>query len=323
MPLQLRDVRVLLSLSEPTLLVRRGVFVLSFGHIRALVTARRALFILSDNDPAPVNDVRTKMAEEPEDKVVTLPFELLVLEAVFQLSLQTSGTSVHDCLLESQSLLSELRKDITPELLNRTYMLKGQVSRALQEVRGAQTEMERIQRDDATMALMNLSDLYYDTETMDKLMEEGRAPTDHIQVLLDTYSYQLSALVNRLEIVAKQIEATEDHLNLRLESIQKNTFVANALFHMILTFLGLPTLITGIWGMNLWSGHMYSMDGPFTKGPDFKPPDFPVDAYNNDPAMGVSWIFLWNSVGIAVATIAVLSCAVLYVRRMGLGRVPV
>jgi hypothetical protein len=263
------------------------------------------------------------MAEEPEDKVVTLPFELLVLEAVLLQSLQTNGSAVQDCLEESQALLNELRKDITPELLNRTYTLKGQVSRALQEVRGAQKEMERIQRDDAAMALMNLSDLYYDTETMDKLIEEGRAPTDHIQVLLDTYSYQLSALAHRLEAVAEQIEASEDHLNLRLESIQKNTFVANALFHMILTFLGLPTLIAGIWGMNLWSGHMYSLDGPFTSAPDYTPPDFPVDAYDNDPSIGVSWIFLWNSVGIAVVTVAALSCAVFYVRRLGLGRVPV
>jgi hypothetical protein len=55
-----------------------------------------------------------------------------------------------------------------------------------------------------------------------------------------------SALGTRLQVVSKQIDATEDLLNLRLESIQKNTFVANALFHMMLTFLGLPTLITGL-----------------------------------------------------------------------------
>ena len=64
-----------------------------------------------------------------------------------------------------------------------------------------------------------------------------------IEVLLDTYAHQYSAQAHRLEIVSKQIEATEDLLNLRLESIQKNTFVANALFHMILTFLGIPTVM--------------------------------------------------------------------------------
>ena len=63
-PLQLRDVRVLLSLSEPTLLVRRGVLAMSFGHIRALVTAQRALFILSEDDPTPVHGLRVQMEEE-------------------------------------------------------------------------------------------------------------------------------------------------------------------------------------------------------------------------------------------------------------------
>ena len=77
----------------------------------------------------------------------------------------------------------------------------------------------------------------------DRLIAEKCAPTDHIEVLLDTYAHQYSAQAHRLEIVSKQIEATEDLLNLRLESIQKNTFVANALFHMILTFLGIPTVM--------------------------------------------------------------------------------
>ena len=70
-PLQLRDVRILLSLSEPTLLVRRGVLVLSFGHMRALVTAHRAFFILSDDDPGPVNVLRAKMTEEVQQRHIT------------------------------------------------------------------------------------------------------------------------------------------------------------------------------------------------------------------------------------------------------------
>jgi len=291
-PLQLRDVRVLLTLSEPTLLVRRGVLVLSFGYLRALVTAQRAFFILTDNDAAPVNDLCAKLSEEPEDKLVHLPFELLVLEAVLMLSLQTSGLAVDECLQESQGLLRELRSKLTPELLNRAYMHKGQVSRALQDIKGAQDELERVQRDEGTMALLNLSDLYHGTETMDRLISQERAPTDHIQVLIDTYAYQLSALAHRLEVASKQMQATEDLLNLRLETIQKNTFVANIFFHTIMTFLGLPTVVTGIWGMNLWSGHKFSLDGPHTKEPNFKPPDFPTDAYENDSSLGLSSLSL-------------------------------
>lgn len=83
----------------------------------------------------------------------------------------------------------------------------------------------------------------YTCRQQDRLIAEKCAPTDHIEVLLDTYAHQFSAQAHRLEIVSKQIEATEDLLNLRLESVQKNTFVANALFHMILTFLGIPTVM--------------------------------------------------------------------------------
>jgi len=44
--------------------VRRGVLAMSFGHIRALVTAQRALFILSEDDPTPVHGLRVQMEEE-------------------------------------------------------------------------------------------------------------------------------------------------------------------------------------------------------------------------------------------------------------------
>jgi hypothetical protein len=59
------------------------------------------------------------------------------------------------------------------------------------------------------------------------------------------------------------------------------------------------------------------------QAPDFTPPDFPVEAYDNDRSLGVSWIFLWNSVGIAVFTVVLTCCVFGYVRRLGLGRVRV
>ncbi len=40
-----------------------------------------------------------------------------------------------------------------------------------------------------------------------------------------------------------QIDATEDLLRLRLESVQKNTFIATAVFHMFLTLIAIPTTV--------------------------------------------------------------------------------
>ena len=48
-PLEARDIRCMLSVSEPTLLVRRGAFLISFSELRAIVTAARAFVSL----PAP------------------------------------------------------------------------------------------------------------------------------------------------------------------------------------------------------------------------------------------------------------------------------
>ena len=85
----------------------------------------------------------------------------------------------------------------------------------------------------------------------------------------------------------------------------------------------LSQVITGIWGMNLWSGHKFDLDGPRTKTPAFAPPDFPTAAYDDDASLGVSWIFLWNSFGITGATVLLIGFAFLVARSMGLCRIRV
>jgi len=151
----------------------------------------------------------------------------------------------------------------------------------------------------------------------------GKSYTDHIEVLLDTYAYELGNLNSRLTRIIKQIDATEDLLNLRLENVQKNTFIANAFFHMILSFLGFPTAIAGIFGMNLWSGLKFDLSGPMNKGVNFTPPFYPVDQYDNDKNLGPSWTFLQNSIGVSILTILMIIFTCLYMRLRGLLRIRV
>ncbi|EKX52550.1 hypothetical protein GUITHDRAFT_101717 [Guillardia theta CCMP2712] len=275
--LQLRDVRTLLCVAEPTLLIRRGVFVISFSSIRALITCKKAIFVFPDGDDTQLIHLLAKLREEPQDKQVNLPFELKVLEAILLVFVQVHTTAVDSCSQDCKVQLKSLKSAVTASMLNEMYVLKTRVAQAVQQVQVAKDELERVQKDDQLMALMNLTEMYNDTESY----------TDHIEVLLDTYAYELGNLNSRLTRIIKQIDATEDLLNLRLENVQKNTFIANAFFHMILSFLGFPTAIAGIFGMNLWSGLKFDLSGPMNKGVNFTPPFYPVDQYDNDKNLGM------------------------------------
>jgi hypothetical protein len=47
-------------------------------------------------------------------------------------------------------------------------------------------------------------------------------------------------LATKLNLLLKEIESSEHVLNLRLENIQKNTFLANAFFHMVIALSTKP-----------------------------------------------------------------------------------
>lgn len=58
-----------------------------------------------------------------------------------------------------------------------------------------------------------------------------------VEILLDTYEIEVESLATKLTLLLREIESSEDVLNLRLENVQKNTFLANAFFHMVTILL--------------------------------------------------------------------------------------
>mmetsp|Transcript_46417 Transcript_46417/g.72672 ORF Transcript_46417/g.72672 Transcript_46417/m.72672 type:complete len:93 (-) Transcript_46417:247-525(-) len=90
---------------------------------------------------------------------------------------------------------------------------------------------------------------------------------------------------------------------------------------MILTLVGIPTVVTTFWGINLWSGSKFDLAGPFNDGVNFTAPDYPTERYDSDPTLGVSWMFLYNSVGLVLLTLILFCVVFMYIRYKGLLRI--
>ena len=137
---------------------------------------------------------------------------------------------------ESRDAIAGLRasRDVTPALLNSVFVLKGRASHQLAQVSGMEEALERVQNDDLLMASMTLTALQTRRRRRGAAAAPRRgAPAAHVEILLDTYALELHAMATRLSLILRQIDATEDLVNLRLENIQKNTFIANTFFHLV------------------------------------------------------------------------------------------
>jgi hypothetical protein len=133
LPLQLRDIRCVQSISEPVLFVRKGAIVIAMGPYRAVITKSTA-FLLQPSERAlqPLLQMLTESLRQ--DRNVKLPFELCVLEAIIVLAIQAYVAEVDHVSELMRTVLKDLRQDITAVLLNEAYALKGRVGRALQQV---------------------------------------------------------------------------------------------------------------------------------------------------------------------------------------------
>jgi hypothetical protein len=133
LPLQLRDIRCVQSISEPVLFVRKGAIVIAMGPYRAVITKSTA-FLLQPSERAlqPLLQMLTESLRH--DRTVKLPFELCVLEAIIVLAIQAYVAEVDHVSELMRTVLKDLRQDITAVLLNEAYALKGRVGRALQQV---------------------------------------------------------------------------------------------------------------------------------------------------------------------------------------------
>eukprot|EP00960_Hanusia_phi_P048147 758784-Hanusia_phi.AAC.10 len=128
------------------------------------ITCKKAIFVFPDGDDSSLVQLQAKLREEPQDKQINLPFELKVLEAILLVFVQDHASTVDSCSQDCKVQLKSLKTAVTASMLNEMYVLKTRVAQAVQQVQVGKDELERVQKDDQLMALMNLTDMYNDTE---------------------------------------------------------------------------------------------------------------------------------------------------------------
>jgi hypothetical protein len=82
----------------------------------------------------------------------------------------------------------------------------------------------------------------------------GYYDTMHVEILLDAYALKFAGLTSALSLLEQEIDATEDFLQLKLDSSRNKLIRLDVLFGIVSTWFAFSQCISGYYGMNIPHG---------------------------------------------------------------------
>uniref|UniRef100_A0A7S0EXJ1 Magnesium transporter n=1 Tax=Hanusia phi TaxID=3032 RepID=A0A7S0EXJ1_9CRYP len=260
---QLRDIRFVMSKSEPVILIRQGVILVSFDPIKAVISCRKSFVIIPEGADEVLEPLKRRLAAVQNDsKLNSIPFEFGCLEAILITLAALKKRDVNHCLQEGKTILRLVRKKMSSRLLNKILALKKKLSEIYESVVGCVNALEEVQDSDTQMALMYLTQINNNPKGFLEALRQGSWNTDEVELLLDSYSQDLSAMASQLNLLDQEIESTEALMKLKLDTARNTLIKVDVSFGIASLWLTACSLISGYYGMNLQSGHQNDMDHP-------------------------------------------------------------
>ena len=79
----------------------------------------------------------------------------------------------------------------------------------------------------------------------------GYYDTMQVEILLDSYALKFAGLASALSLLEQEIDATEDFLQLKIDSSRNKLIRLDVLFGIVSTWFAFSQCISGYYGMNI------------------------------------------------------------------------
>lgn len=250
--LQPRDLRKLdgtLKNQLPVILIRSSALLVNLDYIKAIINHNAVTFFESVDQGERLKqhdflmELQSKLQSTPAQSTAQ-PFEFTVLEAMLQRLLNSLQEDFDRQQPTIVNHLSALERHVHWDRLKILLQCKKQTSLFLEQVQNIRDCLKELLESDVDMANMYLSHKA-------RAKQRPVAAHEEIELLLESYLKQAEELASRAELLAADIQATEDIVNIGLVS-QRNELLLLELKLGIGTFAAaMGGLIASILGMNL------------------------------------------------------------------------
>ena len=253
--LQARDLRKLdgtLKNQLPSILIRPSAILVNFDYVRAVIKCDRVTFF---NGQEPLSKVQAILIKDLATKLKTkssaaapLPFEFIAIESILQTTLQALQDELDRMAPAIEQHLTILERFVHWDKLKTMLECKKRVALFHERISSLRNCIAEVLESDADMAAMYLTAKSSNSQPRPVYAHE------EIELLLESYLKIAEEIVSRVQLLASNIQSTEDIVNIGLVG-QRNELLLLELKLGIGTFsASMGGFGASILGMNLVNG---------------------------------------------------------------------
>ncbi len=242
-----RDLRpIFLSQQVSTILIRGDSIIINLGSIKIIVGQKDAYIFNVSNKNVSENLVPKiyKELTSAEESSITFEFKILDLS----LSNKQEKLFSESNLLEKKvnKILQTLRDDSSEENLEILLTTKKDLASFESDTHEIQRSILDILEDEEDVQDIYLAKEKSSPEEIEKNIEE-------IESILENYIEQIEEIIHKTSQLKEHIDSTQDIITLKLANVRNTIIRFDLIISIVTAVLAVPTIIVGLYGMNIIS----------------------------------------------------------------------
>ncbi|TYZ65050.1 hypothetical protein PybrP1_004502 [[Pythium] brassicae (nom. inval.)] len=291
-PVHMRDLRKLDSSfsagsQETSIVLRKQAILVNADPIRAIVMRHSCLVLVPDGADSLLSLLTNGFRECARDKDSDTPFEFLALEAILDTLSRVFSDEFEEFAAEIGGMLDSLaRVKIMTGELETLRVMKNAINAFETQVDSLRRALMSILDNEEDLRLLYVTKLYNEPSL---IYELGSFDPEEVEILLEAYLKDIYSTRTKAMLLQHRIQATESLVTMKLDYGRNYLLALDLVFSLVGVGLGVGTLISGIFGMNL-----------------------KIDVPNTTTS------FWWVLVGIFLGSALIIWGGVIFFRRQGL-----
>nr|KAE8948340.1 hypothetical protein PF009_g2098 [Phytophthora fragariae] len=237
--------------NEPSVVIRKQAIFFSADPLRAIVLRDLCLVYVPDGADSLLSMLKHDFASNACDGAGS-PFEFRALEALLT-TLARYFRAQYDQIYPviAAELEHLVRGNVDLRELERLREFKNTMNEFEAQVEGVRRVLMDLLDNEEDLRLLYLTKLYQDPSLLGNLFSFD---SEEAEVLIENYLQDIFSTRTTAELLQHRISNTESLVTLKLDSKRNYLLAVQLVFSLVLINIAVGTLVTGIFGMNLFSG---------------------------------------------------------------------
>jgi len=245
-----RDIRVHLPNQPPGLFIGDHCIVINIFYVKVIIMYDRIIIYELDGNPqmqALTNQIKERTSKELKE--AGIPYEFFMFEMIFADICQSIQQQYQNLKGNCEPLLHDLLNFPTQKKSRELLPIKNDLKKLEVAVKNIYDSLDDLLENSNDMKNMYL--------TNKRSKSKNSEDQDHSDVedLLETYYFEISKVLDKLNIMENNINETDDTVLMMLDISRNRIMISDMWINFLTLVISFGTYVAGLFGMNLKNHH--------------------------------------------------------------------